>query len=80
MIPSVYSLCILGRLTLLLLLTKKKKVVSLLNINLAKSELVLASNVDNVDGLVGILSCGVSSLPLTNLSLSLGASYKAKPI
>jgi hypothetical protein len=58
----------------------KKKVVSRLNINLAKSELVLASKVDNVDWLVGILSCGVSSLPLKNLSLSLGSSYKAKSI
>jgi hypothetical protein len=34
--------------------------------------------VGNVDGLAGILSCGVSSLPLKYLGLLLGASYKAK--
>jgi hypothetical protein len=35
--------------------------------------------VGNVDGLVGIIGCSVSSLPLKYLSLLLGASsYKAK--
>ncbi len=36
--------------------------------------------VDNVDGLSSILGCGVSSLPLKYLGLSLGASYRAKSI
>jgi hypothetical protein len=54
--------------------------VSGLKINLAKSELVLVGNVDNVDGLAGIMGCGVSSLPLKYLGLPLGASYKAKHI
>jgi hypothetical protein len=41
-----------------------------------KSELV---SVGNVDGLVGIIGCSVSYLPLKYLSLPLGASsYKAK--
>jgi hypothetical protein len=54
--------------------------VSGLKINLAKSELVLVGNVENVDGLAGILGCRVSSLPLKYLGLPLGASYKAKSI
>jgi hypothetical protein len=37
-------------------------------------------NVDNVDGLAGILGCGVSSLPLKYLGLPLEACYKAKSI
>ena len=36
-------------------------------------------NVDNVDGLSGILGC-VASLPLKYLSLPLRASFKAKSI
>jgi hypothetical protein len=54
--------------------------VSGLKINLAKSELVPLENVDNVDGLASILGCGVSSLPLKylGLSLPLRVSYKAK--
>jgi hypothetical protein len=35
---------------------------------------------DNVDGLAGILDCGVSSLPLKYLGLPLGVSFKAKSI
>jgi hypothetical protein len=35
-----------------------------LKINLAKSKLVPVSKVDNVDGLAGIVGCGVSSLPI----------------
>ncbi len=37
-------------------------------------------NVNNVDELASILSCGVSSLPLKYLGLSLRASFKAKSI
>ena len=51
-----------------------------LKANLAKSELVLVGNVDNVARLAWILGCGVSSLPLKYISLPLGVSYKAKHI
>jgi hypothetical protein len=54
--------------------------VSSLRINLAKSELVHVGNVNDVEDLAGILGCGVSSLPLNYLGLSLRASYKAKSI
>jgi len=47
---------------------------------LAKSELVLVGNVNDVEDLAGILGCGVLSLPLKYLGLSLQASYKAKSI
>jgi len=47
--------------------------VSGLKINLDKSVLVPMSHVDNVDDLVGILGCGVSSLSLKYLGLPLGA-------
>jgi hypothetical protein len=56
------------------------KVVSSLKNNLAKSELVLVGNVENVDGLAGILGCDVSSLHLKYLGRSLEASYMAKYI
>jgi hypothetical protein len=51
-----------------------------LKVNLAKLEVVLVGNVDIVDGLAGILGCGVASLPLKYLGLLLGASFKAKSI
>jgi hypothetical protein len=54
--------------------------VSGLKVNLAKSELVPVSHVDNVEGLACILGCGVSFLPLKYLGLPLGAPYKAKAI
>jgi hypothetical protein len=47
---------------------------------LAKFVLVLVGCVYNVDGLAGILDCGVFSLPLKFLGFSLGASFKAKSI
>jgi hypothetical protein len=56
------------------------EVVSGLKINLDKSELAPVSNVENVDGLVSLLGCSVSSLPLKYHGISLGASYKAKYI
>jgi hypothetical protein len=43
------------------------EVVLGLKTNLAKLELVLVGNVDNVTELVGILGCGVASLPLKSL-------------
>jgi hypothetical protein len=54
--------------------------ISGLKINLPKLELVLMGNVVKVDSLVGILGCGVSSLPLKYIGLPLGASYKASII
>jgi hypothetical protein len=52
--------------------------VSGLKINLDKSMLVPVGLVDNMDELVGILGCGVSSLPLKYLGLLLGAPFKTK--
>lgn len=48
------------------------EVVFGLKINLAKSELVPVDNVENVDGLYGILGCRVSSLLMKYLGLPLG--------
>jgi hypothetical protein len=56
------------------------KAVFRLKINLAKSELVLVANVNNVDGLAGIMGREVSSFPLKYLGLPLEASFKAKSI
>jgi hypothetical protein len=56
------------------------KAVSGLKINLAKFVLVPMGCVNNVDGLAGILDCGVFSLPLKYLDLLLGASFQAKSI
>jgi len=53
--------------------------VSDLKINLPKSELILVGNVNNVDGLVGIMGCSVSYLPLKYFGLMLRA-YKANSI
>jgi hypothetical protein len=47
---------------------------------LTNLELVPVGIDDNVEGLASILGCGVSSLPLKYLGLSLGTSYKAKSI
>jgi hypothetical protein len=68
----VYSLCTLGCSLLIkpVIIYKKKEM------NLAKSELVPAGNVDNVTGLAGILGFVVASFPLKYLSLPLGASYE----
>jgi hypothetical protein len=56
------------------------EVVSGLKINLAKSELVPVGNINNVVGLVGILGCRVSSLPVKYLGFPLGAFFNAKSI
>jgi hypothetical protein len=48
-----------------------------LKINMANSELVPVGNVTDVDGLAGILGCGISFLPLNYLGLPLWASFKA---
>jgi hypothetical protein len=55
--------------------------VDILKANLAKSELVLVANVNDVESLASILgSCRVSSFPMKYLGLSLGASFRAKSI
>ena len=54
--------------------------VSCLKINLAKSKLVHAGHVSNVEGLAEILGCRVSSLPIKYQGLPLGAFFKAKSI
>jgi hypothetical protein len=54
--------------------------VSDLRVNLAKSELVPDGNVINVEGLVSIFGCKVSSLPMKYLGLPLGASFEANSI
>jgi hypothetical protein len=51
---------------------------SILKINLDKSVLVPVGLVDNMDDIVDILGCGVSSLPLKYLGLPLVAPFKAK--
>jgi hypothetical protein len=51
-----------------------------LKINLSKSKLVLMGNVENVNGLAGILGCGVSSLPMKYHGLPLGAFFSTKSI
>jgi hypothetical protein len=51
-----------------------------LKINLAKSELVPVGNVENVDGLAGVLDWRVSSFPMKYLGLPLETSFKAKSI
>jgi hypothetical protein len=47
-----------------------------LRINLSKSEMVPVGEVRDVEELTSILGCGVASLPLKYLGLSLGAKYK----
>jgi hypothetical protein len=51
-----------------------------LRINLATSEIVPVGEVEDVEELVSILRCRVSSLPMKYLGLPLGASYKATSI
>jgi len=51
-----------------------------LRINLGKSEIVPIGAVEDVKGLAHLLGCRVASLPLTYLSLPLGASYKSVSI
>jgi hypothetical protein len=54
--------------------------VSGLKINLFKSDIIPVGEIDDVEGLARILGCGVASLPITYLGLSLGAHYKASHI
>ena len=54
--------------------------VSMLHINLAKSELVLVGEVSNMGELVALLGCRQCSLPMTYLGLPLGAKFKDRAI
>lgn len=47
-----------------------------LQINLSKSEIVSVGEVEDAEELASILGCGVASLPIKYLGLSLGAKYK----
>jgi hypothetical protein len=49
-------------------------------VNLAKSDLILVGNVQQVGSFAGIFECGVTTLSMKYLALPLGASYKAKHI
>jgi hypothetical protein len=51
--------------------------VSGFKVNLAKSNLIPAGNVDQVERLADILGYGIASLPRKYLGLPLGASYKS---
>jgi hypothetical protein len=51
--------------------------VSGLNINVAKSKIVLVGKVGDVEELASILGCRESLLPMKYLGLPLGSSYKA---
>ena len=51
-----------------------------LNFNLAKSEMVLIGEVNNVHALAKILGCRVGILLMTYLGMLLGASHKAPSI
>lgn len=44
---------------------------------MAKSELILVGDVDQVESLAVILGCGVATLPVKYLGLPLGAFYKS---
>lgn len=54
--------------------------VSGLKVNLGKSELVPVGEVNNIISLTELLGCKIASLPIKNLGLPLGASFKAKSI
>ena len=51
-----------------------------LKVNVAKSELVLIGEVNNVYVLAEILGCRVGALPMTYLGMPLGASHKSPSI
>lgn len=51
-----------------------------LKVNIAKSEMVLIGEVNNVHALAEILGCRVGTLPMTYLGMPLGVSYKAPSI
>jgi hypothetical protein len=51
-----------------------------MRINLNKSELVPVVNVSDLEGLAAIMGCKMNHLPMTYLSLPLGANFKSKAI
>uniref|UniRef100_A0A2N9IWR4 CHD3-type chromatin-remodeling factor PICKLE n=1 Tax=Fagus sylvatica TaxID=28930 RepID=A0A2N9IWR4_FAGSY len=56
------------------------KAISGMRINLNKSELVPVVNVSDLEGLAAIMGCKMNHLPMTYLSLPLGANFKSKAI
>jgi len=48
-----------------------------LMVNLAKPDLIPVGDADQEESLIGILGCGVATLPVKYLGLLLGASYKS---
>jgi hypothetical protein len=55
-------------------------VVSGLKINLSKLELISVGEVDDVEGLTGIMGCMVALLPMKYLGLPFGAPYKSNSL
>jgi len=51
-----------------------------LRVNLAKSSLLPAGEVDNIQLLAGVLGCSIGSFPSTYLGLPLGVRFKEKAI
>ena len=51
-----------------------------LKVNVAKSEMVPIGEVNNLHALAEILGCRVRALPMTSLSMLLGASHKSPSI
>ena len=47
-----------------------------MKVNVGKSEIVLVGEVNNLDALANILQCRVGSLPMKNLGMLLGTSFK----
>jgi len=72
----IYATVDSGRLSGFSVGSSMQEAASGLRINLSKSEMVLVGEVRDVEELTSILGCGVASLPLKYLGLSLGAKYK----
>ena len=51
-----------------------------LKVNVLKTELVPIGEVNNIHALAEILGCWIGSLPMTYLSMPLGASHKSPSI
>lgn len=56
------------------------EIVSELEVNLLKSEMVLVGSLNIIQCLTNIMGCKVSSFPLKYAGLPLGAAFKAKTI
>ncbi len=56
------------------------EMVSGLEVNLQKSEMVLVGDVQNLEDLVAVLGCKSAALPMIYLGLPLGAKFNSKLI